>query len=277
MIVVNGLAKHFKLTKNAHNEKSQGGVDVREVAGMFQAVRDVSFHCAPGEVFGLLGPNGAGKTTSLRMLSTALTPTAGTISVDGIDLIADPVAARRKFGYLSSSTGLYNRLSVCENLRYFGEVHGINSKALDARIAFLLECLEMGSYADRRAETLSTGMKQRALIARTVIHSPNVLILDEPTTGLDILGAQTVINFIRDCQQGGAAIIFSTHHLHEVEALCQRVGIINTGVSIFEGEVKSLVANGAGSLAAGYLATLGGNENNNGAGTGIINLAAGNT
>ncbi|GAB3250999.1 ABC transporter ATP-binding protein [Chitinimonas naiadis] len=253
MIEVSQLQKRFSLPKRKH--KPTG--DTREHDGYFHAVRDVSFRVEPGEVLGLLGPNGAGKTTTLRMLSTAIAPTAGGVRVDGVDLVADPLAARGRIGFLSGSTGLYGRLTVRENIRYFGQAYGLPGDALERRIDGLLQRLDMESYADRRVDALSAGMKQRAAIARTVVHEPRVLILDEPTTGLDILGAQVVLDFMRECREEGVALVFSTHHLHEVQALCQRICIINQGVSCHQGSVDALRSTGNGDLAAGYLSQLG--------------------
>jgi sodium transport system ATP-binding protein len=255
VIEVSGLGKRFAVA----GRKAARDADPRAEKGWFNAVRAVSFSCAAGEVLGLLGPNGAGKTTTLRMLSTALTPTAGSIRVDGVDLVADPLAARRRIGFLSGATGLYGRLTVRENIRYFGAAHGIERAVLDARVQQLLDTLDMQNYADRRVDALSSGMKQRATIARTVIHEPNVLIFDEPTTGLDILGAQAVLNFMHARSREGNTIVFSTHHLHEIEALCQRVCIVDQGNSVYVGPVDALRAMGADgmpSLAAGYLAQL---------------------
>ncbi|HEY9101170.1 ABC transporter ATP-binding protein [Chitinimonas sp.] len=252
MIEVSQLQKRFRLPRRKHKPSD----DPREFDGYFHAVRDVSFQVAAGEVLGLLGPNGAGKTTTLRMLSTAIAPSQGRIQVDGVDLVADPLAARGRIGFLSGATGLYGRLTVAENIRYFGQAYGVPEAELAPRIAGLLERLDMLSYADRRVDALSAGMKQRAAIARTVIHAPRVLVLDEPTTGLDILGAEVVLDFMRDCLQQGVALVFSTHQLHEVEALCQRVCIINQGISRYQGSVAALREAGQGDLARGYLQQL---------------------
>jgi sodium transport system ATP-binding protein len=255
VIEVSGLGKRFRLTAR----KAAVDPDPRAENGWFNAVRAVSFTCTAGEVLGLLGPNGAGKTTILRMLSTALAPSAGSIRVDGVDLIADPLAARRRIGFLSGTTGLYGRLTVRENVRYFGAAHGIDPALLDTRLEQLLTALDMHNYADRRVDALSSGMKQRAAIARTVIHAPSVLIFDEPTTGLDILGAQVVLDFMRERSLDRNTVVFSTHHLHEVDALCSRVCIVDQGNSVFEGSLDALRiagTNGTGSLAAGYLAQL---------------------
>ena len=253
MIEVSALSKRFRTGKRAHSAAG----DPREEGKWFHAVRNVSFHCAPGEALGLLGPNGAGKTTTLRMLSTAIAPSAGTVRVGGVDMVADPIAARRNIGFLSGQTGLYGRLTARENIRYFGEAHGLSGARLNARVEELLSKIGMLDYADRLANTLSAGMKQRVAIARTVVHSPNVLILDEPTTGLDILGAKIVMDFMRERSENGDAVVFSTHHLHEVDALCRHVCIIDQGTTVYEGEVEALrSAGGSGGLAAGYMAQL---------------------
>jgi sodium transport system ATP-binding protein len=261
VIEVTRLGKRFSLPSRRNHRATER--DPREEDGWFNAVREVSFNCEGGSVMGLLGPNGAGKTTTLRMLSTAIAPTAGSVLIDGIDLIADPLAARRRIGFLSGATGLYGRLTVRENIRYFGDAHGVARTLLNSRTAELLSRLGMQNYADRRVDTLSTGMKQRAVIARTLIHAPRVIILDEPTTGLDILGAQVVLDFMREQSEGGATVVFSTHHLHEIEALCQEVCVIDRGRSVFEGRVESLREAGAdagaapaSSLSVGYLAQL---------------------
>jgi len=252
VIEVAGLAKRFA----AASRKGEADPDPRAEPGWFNAVRSASFTCDAGEVFGLLGPNGAGKTTILRMLSTAIAPTAGTVRVDGVDLVADPLAARRRIGFLSGGTGLYGRLTVRENIRYFGQAHGLAPALLQARTQQLLERLDMLKYANRRVDALSAGMKQRAAIARAVIHAPRVLIFDEPTTGLDILGAQVVLEFMQERSLDGTSVVFSTHHLHEIEALCRRVCIVDQGHSVFEGGVEQLRDAGAGVLSAGYLAQL---------------------
>jgi sodium transport system ATP-binding protein len=198
-------------------------------------VRDVSFHCDKGEVLGLLGPNGAGKTTTLRMLSTALLPDQGLIKINGVDVVKDPLLARKKIGFLSGSTGLYGRLTAKENIEYFGRLHGMNKKVLKTRMEELFEMLDMNSFVHKRAEHLSTGMKQKTNIARAVVHSPEVVVLDEPTTGLDIMTTQTVIKFIQDLKLQGTPVIFSTHHLDEIDLLCERVSVINEGISCFNG------------------------------------------
>lgn len=240
MIEVKNLAKRFPLPPRKSKQGDRPGLDPREGDRWFHAVRDVSFTCAPGEVLGLLGPNGAGKTTTLRLLSTALRPDAGTALINGIDVLRDPLLARRAIGFMSGTTGLYGRLSARENVAYFGRLHGMGEALLRQRIDALFELLQMHSFADRRADQLSAGMKQKCAIARTVVHQPQVVILDEPTTGLDVMSAKTLLDFIAGYKTLGVPLIFSTHHLHEVEKLCDRVCIINRGVTAFSGSVDEL-------------------------------------
>ncbi len=242
MIEVQGLAKRFALP--AHKERRSRARDPREHDGWFHAVRDVSFQCAPGEVLGLLGPNGAGKTTALRILSTALRPDAGRAHINNIDILAEPLKARQRIGFLSGSTGLYGRLTARENVEYFGRLHGMAPALLKARCDALFAQLHMEEYAHKRADQLSTGMKQKCAIARTVIHAPEVLILDEPTTGLDVMSARIMLEFIASYKALGIPLIFSTHHLHEVDKLCDRVCIIHQGVSAFTGTPDQLRAVG---------------------------------
>ncbi|WP_125559616.1 MULTISPECIES: ATP-binding cassette domain-containing protein [Pseudoalteromonas] len=237
MIQVEGLKKRFKLSKE-HN-KNKTSSDPRERDGYFHSVESVSFQCQQAEVLGLLGPNGAGKTTTLRMLSTALTPDSGAIFVGGQDIVKKPLHGRRSIGFLSGTTGLYGRLSAQENVEYFARLHGLKGKSLKARCELLYETLDMTSFLDKRAESLSTGMKQKTNIARAVVHEPQVVILDEPTTGLDIMTKQTVLTFIRQLKEQGTPVIFSTHHLDEVDMLCDRVCVIDKGVSCFDGDLAT--------------------------------------
>jgi sodium transport system ATP-binding protein len=194
------------------------------------AARDISFECRRGEVFGLLGPNGAGKTTTLRMLSTVLRPTSGTATVAGHDVVREPLAVRRAIGFLSGSTGLYARLTPRETLEYFGKLHRLAPDRLAARIEEVLDLLEIRAHADTRCDRLSTGTRQKTSIARAIIHDPPVLILDEPTMGLDILVASAMVAFISECRSQGKCVIFSTHILSEAEKLCDRIGVIHGGV-----------------------------------------------
>lgn len=245
MLEVNHLKKRFRVDNKTLKERKKNKsakADVREEGHWFYAVRDVSFSCKPGEVLGLLGPNGAGKTTCLRMLSTALQPTEGSINIKGEDVVANPLAMRKRIGFLSGSTSLYHRLTVRENVQYFGRLHGMSENLLDQEIDKIFEQLDIHSFADKKADSLSTGMKQRANIARTVIHSPEVIVLDEPTTGLDVISAKTILDFIASHKGGETPVIFSTHHLHEVEKLCDRVTLINNGKNQFDGSLTEFKA-----------------------------------
>ncbi|HBY38360.1 MAG TPA: ABC transporter, partial [Alteromonas sp.] len=215
MIEISQLAKKFTV-ENPKKLSEQEKKDPRLKGRFFHSVENVSFHCSSGEVLGLLGPNGAGKTTTLRMLSTALKPDAGDITIDGTNVVKTPVIARKMIGFLSGSTGLYGRLTGRENIAYFGQLHGMSAAQIDTKIAELADVLDLHSFLDRKCENFSTGMKQKTAIARAVVHDPKVVILDEPTTGLDIMAAQTVLDFIQRLKEKGVPVIFSTHHLDEV-------------------------------------------------------------
>ncbi len=208
--------------------------------GEVEAARDVRFSCDFGEIFGLLGPNGAGKTTTLRMLSTVLTPTAGDALVNGISVKDDPIGVRRSIGFLSGTTGLYRRLTPRETLRYFGRLHDMDEASLATRIEHVLGTLDITPYADTRCEKLSTGMAQKVSIARAIIHDPPVLILDEPTTGLDILAAGAMTDFIEEARTQGKCVLFSTHIMSEVEKLCDRVCVIHEGTVRATGTLDEL-------------------------------------
>lgn len=241
MIKVDNLHKRFRLdnkTIKENRKKDKSQIDPREEGHWFNAVKDVSFSCDSGQVLGLLGPNGAGKTTSLRMLSTALQPTSGHISINGNDVVADPLAMRQRIGFLSGTTSLYHRLTVRENVQYFARLHGMKDDEMSKEIDRIFTLLDIHSFADKKADSLSTGMKQRANIARTVIHSPEVIVLDEPTTGLDVISAKTILDFIESYKTSNTPVIFSTHHLHEVEKLCDHVALIDQGETKFFGELE---------------------------------------
>jgi len=194
-----------------------------------RAVDEIDFDCEAGQIFGLLGLNGAGKTTTQRMLSTALTPTAGVATIAGFDIVKNPREVRENIGFLSGTTGLYHRLTAVEMIRYFGELHGVRGQALKRRVDELLSTFGIDQYAGTRCEKLSTGMKQKVNIARTVVHDPPVLILDEPTSGLDVLAASTTLEFVQEIRGQGKAVIFSTHIMSEAEKLCDRISIIHDG------------------------------------------------
>jgi sodium transport system ATP-binding protein len=206
------------------------------------AVNGVSFSCRPGEVYGLLGANGAGKTTALRILATILSPTEGTAVVAGFDVAKDPQSVRARVGFLSAATALYGRLSAREMVEYFGRLHGLDEATLRLRIDQVFTRLEMNGFRDRRCDQLSTGIRQKVSIARTLVHDPPVMIFDEPTVGLDVMAARTIVAFIRECRENGKTVVFSTHVMSEVEKLCDRVGIIHRGALLAEGTLPELRA-----------------------------------
>lgn len=208
--------------------------------GLVRAVENVSFTCHPGKIFGLLGANGAGKTTTLRLLGTLLQPTHGSATVAGYDVTKDPEAVRRSIGFLSNSTALYGRLTAREMLEYFGRLNGIDGAKLRSRIDELVEQLELAEFQKGRCDKLSTGQKQRVSIARSIIHRPPVMIFDEPTTGLDVMTSQTIMQFIEQCRNEGLTVVFSTHIMSEVERLCDEVAIVHHGKIAAEGTVSDI-------------------------------------
>ena len=210
--------------------------------GAVEALQGVDLECRYGEIYGLLGPNGAGKSTTLRILATILAPTSGSAAVAGVEVASDPLEVRRRLGFLSATTGLYARLTPRETLRYFGAMHGLEKHALEARIDELVATFEITRFADQRCEGLSSGQRQRVSIARAVLHDPAVLILDEPTTGLDILGTSEMIEFIAARRAAGRCILFSTHILSEAERLCDRIGVIHRGRLLAAGTLDELRA-----------------------------------
>lgn len=255
MIEIKQLAKKFAV-ENPKKLSEQEKKDPRLKGRFFHSVQDVSFSCARGQVLGLLGPNGAGKTTTLRMLSTALTPDGGSVEINGVDVLRNPLIARQKIGFLSGSTGLYGRLSGRENIRYFAQLHGMTDEQLSARVEQLADLLDLHSFLDRRTETYSTGMKQKVSIARAVVHQPEVVILDEPTTGLDIMATQTILDFINGLKAQNVPVIFSTHHLEEVKELCDRVTVIDQGITKFDGDIGQFCALADGSLHKAFISCL---------------------
>jgi sodium transport system ATP-binding protein len=226
MIEVRHLVKRFR-------DKKRGSVC---------AVNGVSFACQPGEIYGLLGANGAGKTTTLRILATILAPPEGTAMVAGFDVTKDPQTVRSRVGFLSTATALYGRLSAKEMVEYFGRLHGLKEAVMQHRIDEIFSRLEMNDFRDRRCDQLSTGMKQKVSIARTLVHDPSVMIFDEPTLGLDVMAARTITAFIRECRENGKTVVLSTHVMSEVEKLCDHVGIIHDGKLLAEGTLPELRA-----------------------------------
>jgi sodium transport system ATP-binding protein len=255
MIEISKIAKKFKV-ENPKKLSEQDKKDPRLEGRYFHSVKDVSFRCNKGQVLGLLGPNGAGKTTALRMLSTALQPNDGSITIGDIDVIKDPVNARKKIGFLSGSTGLYGRLTGRENIAYFGRLNGMSDSAISEKINEIADQLDMHTFLDRRSENYSTGMKQKTSIARAVIHSPDLVVLDEPTTGLDIMAAKTVVDFIKDLKSKDIPVIFSTHHLDEVTELCDHISVIDHGLTTFDGSIDEFIALSPSNLHEAFMLTL---------------------
>jgi sodium transport system ATP-binding protein len=238
MLQVRNLSKSFPVP--ARRRRAAGPADPRERAGLLHALRPVSFTVERGSIVAILGPNGAGKTTLLRVLATALRPSSGTATLDGVDIVAEPLHARRKLGLLSGSTGLYGRLTAREVLAYHGELHGMSRAAIASRTQELFTRLRLHDAADRRCDALSTGMKQRVSIARTLIHDPEVLVFDEPTTGLDILSARSILELIAEARTQNKTVLLATHHMHEVEALCERAIVLDRGELGFFGTLDEL-------------------------------------
>jgi ABC-2 type transport system ATP-binding protein len=213
-----------------------------------EAVRGVSFAVEQGELFGLLGPNGAGKTTTIKMLITLLLPTSGQARVLGHDVVADPRAVRKRIGYVfGGDRGLYERLSALDNLRYFAELYGVSGKAQRLRIAEVLELVGLTGREQERVEGYSRGMRQRLHIARGILHDPEVVFLDEPTIGVDPVGARDLRQTIADLVTSGKTVLLTTHYMFEADSLCDRIAVIAKGCIVGEGtptELKNNVAGG---------------------------------
>jgi sodium transport system ATP-binding protein len=225
MIEVRGLTKHF--------------YSPRQVT----AVDGVSFRCEAGAVFGLLGPNGAGKSTTLRMLSTLLAPDEGSAVLHGSSVKEDPEGVRGSIGYLSTTTGLYGRLTAREMIHYFARLQGVADPR--GRTDQLMERFDIHPFAHVRCDRLSTGMRQKVSIARAVVHDPPILILDEPTAGLDVLVARTFLEFVEQARDEGRCVLFSTHIMSEAERLCDRVAILHQG-RILADDVPSALKDASG-------------------------------
>jgi sodium transport system ATP-binding protein len=222
MIEVNNISKTFELSKKQRKE-----LNTQETK--FQALTNVSFSCQPGQVFSLLGPNGAGKTTTLRTIGGIIKPTSGNVIIKGINMAENPNEARKQIGFLTGSTGLYERLTPNEMIHYFGGLYGVDKATIEARKNKLYDMLDMHHFASKQIGKLSTGMKQKVSICRTMIHDPAVLVFDEPTSGLDVISAEAIINLIRDCKENNKTVIFSSHIMSEVELLCDEMAIIHKG------------------------------------------------
>jgi sodium transport system ATP-binding protein len=203
--------------------------------GPNQVLRGISFEARSGEIFGLLGPNGAGKTTTLRIICTLLSPDAGSVEVLGFDVRTAPQEVRRRVGVVTAEIGVYPRLTARENIAYFAELSGVLDGELDRRVDAVIERLDMRSFARQRAESLSSGQKQKVAIARAIVHDPPVLMFDEPTSNLDVLASRDIREFMVESKERGKCVIFSTHVLHDAERLCDRVTIIHQGRAIVSG------------------------------------------
>jgi sodium transport system ATP-binding protein len=228
MIEVEQLSKRFKLSREQKKELGK-----KETGNTIMAVSNVNFTCQPGRVFTLLGPNGAGKTTTLRILATMLKPTSGTSRVAGFDTVKEPEKVRGKIGFLTGSTALYQRLTPNEIVKYYADLHGMDKEKFTKRKKELFKLLGIDEFANRRIGKLSSGMKQKVSIARTMIHDPEVVIFDEPTVGLDVITARSIIQLIRNCKEEGKTVIFSTHIMGEVSLLSDDMAIIHKGKLLF--------------------------------------------
>jgi len=197
--------------------------------GAVKAVDGVGFTARDGEITGLLGPNGAGKTTTLRMLYTLMQPDSGQVLVDGVDAAAEPLAVRRSLGVLPDARGLYKRLTARENIEYFARLHGLDEATLRSRHDALVDALEMRDILDRRTEGFSQGQRVKTAIARALIHDPRNVILDEPTNGLDVMATRGLRRFMQQLKAEGRCVLFSSHIMQEVAALCDRIVVIAHG------------------------------------------------
>ena len=208
--------------------------------GQFVALDDLSFTAASGEIFGLLGPNGAGKTTALRILSTVLTPTSGTATVNGFDVVTQPTLVRQHIGFMSANTAVYDRMTAWEMVEYFGRLYGMEDERLRERMEHLFDRLQMQEIRDLLGAKMSTGMKQKVSIARAIVHDPPVLIFDEATSGLDVLVARALLEAVAELREQGKCIVFSTHIMREAERLCDRIAIVHHGRMLAEGTLEEL-------------------------------------
>ena len=216
---------------------------LEKMLGANKVLRGISFEAKAGEIFGLLGPNGAGKTTTLRIICTLLSPDAGTVEVLGFGTRTAPEEVRRRIGVVTADIGVYPRLSARENIEYFARLCGLGGAELDRKVEGVVERLDMGSFAKQRAESLSSGQKQKVAIARAIVHDPDVLMFDEPTSNLDVLASKEVREFMVEVKGRGKCVIFSTHVMHDAERLCDRVTIIHQGRVVASGPTADVRGN----------------------------------
>lgn len=235
--------------------------DLHKAFGAVKAVDGVSFHARDGEITGLLGPNGAGKTTTLRMLYTLMTPDRGQVLVDGIDAATDPLAVRRRLGVLPDARGLYKRLTARENVDYFARLQGLPEDELRVRREALVEALDMADIADRRTEGFSQGQRVKTAIARALIHDPRNVILDEPTNGLDVMATRALRQFMLKLKAEGRCVLFSSHIMQEVGALCDRIVVIARGRVVADDTPDALRAKtGEANLEDAFVKLIGSDE-----------------
>jgi len=226
--------------------------------GEVVAVDNVSFFAPDGAVTGLLGPNGAGKTTSLRMIYGLLKPGGGSVEIDGIDMVANPLQAQRHIGVLPDISGLYPRLTAREHILYFGRLHGIGAAELARRIATGIEILDLGNIIDRRVAGFSHGERTKVALARAIVHDPQNILLDEPTNGLDVMSTRAVRELIRHLRAAGRCVVFSSHVMQEVSALCDRIVVMGRGKVVAEGSPEELLAlTGKSSLEDAFVSLVG--------------------
>jgi len=231
---------------------------LRKAFGTVVAVDGVSFTAPDGRVTGLLGPNGAGKTTALRIVCTVMRPDAGWVRVDGFDPVTDPREVQRRLGVLPDAHGLYPRLTSRENVRYFGRLHGLHGADLDARIERLVSLLDMADIADRRSEGFSHGERMKVALARALVHDPQNVLLDEPTNGLDVMSTRALRDIIRRLREDGRCVLFSSHVMQEVAALCDDVVIVAGGRVVADGTPEDLRrTTGCDTLEDAFVAVLG--------------------
>ena len=231
MIELTDVSKVFTLTKD--QRKIVGESKLRPKS--FTAVDSISFKCQSGSVFTLIGPNGSGKTTTLRMIATMISPTSGAIKINDKDVSIDGRLARKSIGFMTNQTALYDRLSPYEMVKYFADLNSMDKSLFDKRCKDIFDRLNMNTFANKRIGTLSSGMKQKTSIARTIIHDPDIIVFDEPTTGLDVMTSRSIIELIRNSKDEKKTIIFSSHRMEEVQSLADDIGVIYNGKLIFSG------------------------------------------
>ena len=220
-------------------------IETRDLAKRFgevEAVRQVSFTAPDGNITGLLGPNGAGKTTTLRMIATLVVPSRGSALVDGIDCVAEPLAVRARLGVLSDARGIYTRLTARENIAYYGALRGMTPAAVDAAIERLAELLDLKAVLDRRTDGFSQGERMKVAIARTLVHDPPNVMLDEPTNGLDVMTTRKLREVVKRLREVGKCVLFSSHVMQEVSALCDEIVIVARGAVVANGTADALLA-----------------------------------